>query len=70
MRQAVKTLNIEHAKSKVCNIVTISLGVSAVIPQMGTKPLILIAAADQALYKAKEDGRDRIKSGPVETDSK
>ncbi len=70
MRQAVKTLNIEHAKSNVCNILTISLGVSAVIPQMGTKPLILLAAADQALYKAKEDGRDRIKSGPVKTDSK
>jgi len=68
MRQAIKALGIEHAKSEVCDIITISLGVSAVIPQMGTEPQILIAAADQALYKAKEEGRDRVKSGPVETD--
>jgi len=26
---------------------------------------VLIAAADQALYKAKEEGRDMVKSGKV-----
>jgi len=69
MRLTIKVLQEEHAKSKVSDIVSISMGVSAVDPQKGTEPEMLIAASDQALYKAKEDGRDRVKSGLVETDS-
>jgi two-component system chemotaxis family response regulator WspR len=69
MRLAVKALRLEHAKSKVTDIVSVSLGVSSITPLMGTEPEILIAAADQALYKAKEDGRDRVKSGLVGNDS-
>jgi two-component system chemotaxis family response regulator WspR len=65
MRQAVKALKIEHAKSKVSDIVSVSLGVSTTVPHLGSKPETLITAADQALYKAKEDGRDRIVSGPA-----
>jgi diguanylate cyclase (GGDEF)-like protein len=37
---------------------TISAGV-AVCPQHGTTPSELIAAADAALYRAKQGGRDR-----------
>lgn len=65
MRMAIKNLKIEHAKSKVTDIVSISIGVSAVIPPRDSAPEILIAAADQALYKAKENGRDRVESGEV-----
>jgi len=69
MRQAIKALRIEHAKSKVCDTVSISIGVSAIVPQQGTEPEVLIAAADQALYKAKEDGRDRVQSAMAGADS-
>ena len=65
MRLAIKDLRIEHAKSTVSDLVSVSIGISAIIPQQGTDPKILIGAADQALYKAKEDGRDRVKSGLV-----
>jgi len=39
--------------------VTVSIGVSRVIPSM-QGPEDLIEAADKALYKAKEEGRDRV----------
>ncbi|MBW2466366.1 MAG: diguanylate cyclase [Deltaproteobacteria bacterium] len=65
MRLAIKDLKIEHARSKVADIVSISIGVSAVVPPRDTNPEILIAAADQALYKAKETGRNRVESGEV-----
>jgi two-component system chemotaxis family response regulator WspR len=68
MRQAIKSLQIEHAKSKVSKCVSISIGVATLVPQQGTEPEILIAAADQALYKAKEEGRDRVMSDQVKTD--
>jgi two-component system chemotaxis family response regulator WspR len=69
MRQTIKKLQIHHVRSKVCDIVSISIGVSSVTPPKGEDPEILIAAADQALYKAKEDGRDRVKTGQVVTGS-
>jgi two-component system chemotaxis family response regulator WspR len=65
MRQAIKNLKIEHAKSKVSDIVSISIGVSAVKPLQGMNPEILIASADQALYKAKEEGRNTVRSGLI-----
>jgi two-component system chemotaxis family response regulator WspR len=65
MRLAINDLRVEHAKSKVSDIVSISSGVSAVVPLQGTAPEVLVSAADQALYKAKESGRDMVKSGKI-----
>ena len=46
--------------------VSISLGV-AVFPDHGTTGAALLRAADQALYQAKAEGRDRLVVGqPVE----
>lgn len=65
MRLAIQNLKLEHAKSKVADFVSISIGVSAIVPLQGMEPEALIAAADQALYRAKEDGRNRVKSGKI-----
>lgn len=59
IQQAIYDQAIPHAKSDVKDIVTLSLGISSVIPTWDIKPDTLIASADKAMYNAKEKGRDR-----------
>jgi PleD family two-component response regulator len=40
--------------------VTISVGAGSCVPSADTDPTTLVAAADAALYRAKEGGRDRF----------
>jgi two-component system chemotaxis family response regulator WspR len=56
---AINELNLPHAYSKVADHVTISMGVASVLPQGGEEPSHLITLADEALYAAKEQGRNR-----------
>jgi PleD family two-component response regulator len=41
--------------------VTVSVGVAAVLPSRAASPTGLLAAADQALYQAKQAGRNQVK---------
>jgi diguanylate cyclase (GGDEF)-like protein len=43
-------------------VVTVSLGAAAMIPDEGQTPQDLIQAADQALYRAKDGGRNRVEA--------
>ncbi|MFZ2973670.1 MAG: diguanylate cyclase [Ferribacterium limneticum] len=56
---AVRALAIPHAASTTAAHVTISLGVSTLYPDSGNSLETLIAAADAALYRAKDAGRNR-----------
>ncbi|MBH8564171.1 diguanylate cyclase [Nostoc sp. CENA67] len=58
--QAVRNLAIPHAESSVSKHVTISVGVVSIIPNLDLSPQDLMAAADKALYAAKQQGRDRV----------
>ncbi|OGR05159.1 MAG: diguanylate cyclase response regulator [Deltaproteobacteria bacterium RIFOXYD12_FULL_50_9] len=60
MRAGIQEQRIPHAKSKVSEYVSISVGVASAIPQADAAPESLVAAADLALYKAKEEGRNRV----------
>ena len=58
LRQEVKQLSVEYA-GQLLGAVTISMGV-ALYPDHGTNSSDVMRAADQALYHAKREGRDRI----------
>ena len=60
IRAEVRGLQIVHAKSVVCEYVTLSLGVACCIPLPMSLPGTLIAIADEELYRAKKTGRDRV----------
>ncbi|MEH2065919.1 MAG: diguanylate cyclase [Nostoc sp.] len=59
IQQAIHDQAIPHVKSDIKDIVTLSLGISSVIPTCDIKPDTLIASADIAMYNAKKEGRDR-----------
>ncbi|BAZ31963.1 response regulator receiver modulated diguanylate cyclase [Cylindrospermum sp. NIES-4074] len=56
----VHNLKIPHAQSKVDEYVTLSIGVTTIIPNPKGSPDTLITLADKALYAAKAQGRNRI----------
>jgi len=60
IRNNVYQLQIAHKESTVEPFVTISLGVSSAIPDESSSVRLLIQAADEMLYKAKELGRNRV----------
>jgi diguanylate cyclase (GGDEF)-like protein len=59
IQQAIYRLKIPHEYSNVREIVTVSLGIASLIPSSEVQPNQLIELADQALYNAKQHGRDR-----------
>lgn len=72
IRQEVNDLAIPHEGAPL-GVVTVSVGATSVTPTTEALPVELVRRADQALYAAKEHGRNRVQllrgSGEITADS-
>jgi len=59
-RAAVEALGIEHAQAPT-GVVTVSIGVATTVPTARMQPAALLEAADEALYRAKSEGRNCVR---------
>jgi predicted signal transduction protein with EAL and GGDEF domain len=68
LRSKVEALVVRYVEKNLPRI-TVSIGVSA-FPEAGDNPQVVLKAAAEALYRAKEKGRNRVElSGVVVADS-
>jgi len=58
IRTAIAALNLEHPAPQANGRLTLSFGISATVPHPDLTPQAVINWADQALYQAKQAGRD------------
>jgi diguanylate cyclase (GGDEF)-like protein/PAS domain S-box-containing protein len=59
LREAVRQLHVSH-RGRIIGPITVSAGVAA-FPDHGKTSAALVHAADSALYRAKSEGRDRVR---------
>jgi diguanylate cyclase (GGDEF)-like protein len=59
-REKIERLRLRHPASPDGAFLTVSVGVATGFPRRGLSPSALVAAADQALYKSKKEGRNRV----------
>jgi len=60
LKDLVNSEGITHEKSEIGGIITVSQGVVSLMPDADLTPADIIKRADNALYKAKHEGRNRI----------
>jgi diguanylate cyclase (GGDEF)-like protein len=60
IQRSIAELNIPHDASRVASRLTVSIGAAFILPTSNRTPDGLIQLADEALYSAKEEGRNRV----------
>lgn len=66
IRKAIEDLKIPHARSS-AGFVTVSIGVASAVPESQNSAAGVLNAADNALYRAKANGRNRVVAENYET---
>jgi diguanylate cyclase (GGDEF)-like protein len=65
LRSSIEQMSIEHRTSPAASIVTISVGIATMIPNGTDEAATLLKSADEALYAAKNAGRNRVVHMPA-----
>jgi len=60
LRERIEALEIPHETLSGDSVLTISVGVATIYPQNDLSSISLLSAADQALYRAKFEGRNQV----------
>jgi two-component system chemotaxis family response regulator WspR len=63
LRQTIAGISIPHNAPVEGSVLTVSIGLSTVVPQVGSHSRQLIQSADQGLYAAKHNGRNQVVVG-------
>ena len=59
LQQNIRKQKLVHTASEVSPYISLSMGISSIIPTLNVTPSFLISKVDSALYQAKKAGRDR-----------
>jgi len=60
VRESIQALKLEHSASPSEGVVTLSVGVTTMVPDKDTQMYAMIQKADAALYQAKAQGRNNV----------
>lgn len=60
IRLAIQMQSLPHAKAAVAGVVTISAGIASGVPKQGDSSANLVQRADEAMYRAKQLGRNQV----------
>jgi diguanylate cyclase (GGDEF)-like protein len=60
IRATVENLNIPHKGAEFHPVVTVSIGATSTLPSADMQPETFLVAADRAMYRAKNDGKNQV----------
>lgn len=69
LHDSVRELALDNHASPYDSLLTVSIGIAICVPAASVKPATLFEAADQALYTAKDQGRNRTYSVLLRSES-